>query len=89
MRDVLRPHRLEGPAIERTDGSKDWLVYGVRHREDGPATEDDDLSWFVCGTRLVCCDRSDDFGSSLKLGLGEFRLVRTMSRMIEEYWARR
>ena len=30
-------HRLDGPAIEYTRGSKYWYVNGKRHRLDGPA----------------------------------------------------
>jgi hypothetical protein len=32
-------HRLDGPAIERSDGTKEWWKNGKRHREDGPAIE--------------------------------------------------
>lgn len=30
-------HREDGPAIERTDGTKAWYFEGKLHREDGPA----------------------------------------------------
>ncbi len=30
-------HRLDGPAIEFTDGYKEWWFKGRIHREDGPA----------------------------------------------------
>jgi len=30
-------HRLDGPAIEWTDGGKAWYKNGSRHRLDGPA----------------------------------------------------
>jgi hypothetical protein len=30
-------HRLEGPAIEGVEGSKEWRVNGKLHRLDGPA----------------------------------------------------
>jgi hypothetical protein len=30
-------HRLDGPAIESTDGGKSWYINGELHREDGPA----------------------------------------------------
>lgn len=33
-------HRLDGPAIEYKNGSKEWYKDGVSHREDGPAYED-------------------------------------------------
>jgi hypothetical protein len=32
-------HRLDGPAIEYADGSKDWYQNGKLHRTDGPAVE--------------------------------------------------
>jgi len=30
-------HRLDGPAVEYTNGYKQWCINGVLHREDGPA----------------------------------------------------
>ena len=40
-------HREDGPAIEYSDGSKEWLINGNHHREDGPAIEwyDGDVEW--------------------------------------------
>ena len=32
-------HRLDGPAFISYDGSKQWIVEGKTHREDGPAVE--------------------------------------------------
>lgn len=32
-------HRSDGPAVEYTDGSKEWCVDGKQHRLDGPAIE--------------------------------------------------
>jgi len=32
-------HRLDGPAIEYSDGSKEWYQNGKLHRLDGPAYE--------------------------------------------------
>ena len=34
-----RIHREDGPAVEYADGTKVWLINGLRHREDGPAVE--------------------------------------------------
>ena len=44
-------HRLDGPAIERNDGNKEWWVEGKRHRLDGPAIEysDGHKEWWVDG----------------------------------------
>ena len=44
-------HRLDGPAIEWADGSKEWWVDGKRHRLDGPAVEwaDGGKVWWVDG----------------------------------------
>ena len=30
-------HRIDGPAVEYTNGSKYWFVEGKYHRLDGPA----------------------------------------------------
>ena len=43
-------HREEGPAIIWPDGYKEWIVYGLKHRIDGPAItsevpEEDDEWW--------------------------------------------
>ena len=32
-------HRLDGPALEYSNGDKFWFLYGKRHRTDGPAIE--------------------------------------------------
>ena len=47
------PHRLDGPAIEWSDGTKEWCIDGKRHRLDGPAIEyaDGTKHWLVDGKR--------------------------------------
>jgi hypothetical protein len=44
-------HRLDGPAIECTDGIKYWYQNGLRHRLDGPAIEftNGGKEWWVNG----------------------------------------
>lgn len=44
-------HRLDGPAIERADGRKEWWINGKRHRVDGPAVHNPSglKSWWVNG----------------------------------------
>jgi len=44
-------HRLDGPAIEYTDGIKYWYQNGLRHRLDGPAIEfpNGGKEWWVNG----------------------------------------
>ncbi len=46
-------HREDGPAIERTNGDREWYRNGKRHREDGPAIEDEDgdRKWYRNGER--------------------------------------
>ena len=48
-------HRLDGPAVERADGSKDWWVDGKRHRTDGPAVEriNGSKEWYIDGIELT------------------------------------
>ena len=49
MEGVL--HRIDGPAVEGSDGNKSWWVNGKLHRVDGPAVESPDgsKSWWVKG----------------------------------------
>ena len=47
-------HRVDGPAIEYTDGEKHWFLNGERHRIDGPAVEhiNGSCHWYVNGMKL-------------------------------------
>jgi hypothetical protein len=49
--DIVRHHRIDGPAIIFPSGRKCWIQYGRKHREDGPAIEDDVAGpeWWVQG----------------------------------------
>lgn len=42
-------HRLDGPAIEYSDGDKYWYINNKRHRLDGPAVEwsDGTKYWYI------------------------------------------
>ena len=44
-------HRLDGPAVEYADGTREWHVEGPLHRLDGPAIEHPDGSrfWYING----------------------------------------
>ena len=46
-------HRIHGPAIEYSSGSRDWYQNGRRHRVAGPAVEhpDGSKSWYQNGQR--------------------------------------
>ena len=41
-------HRIDGPAIEYSDGTKEWYKMGKLHRIDGPAVECSDGAKFWC-----------------------------------------
>lgn len=47
-------HREDGPAVERSNGSREWFLDGQRHREDGPAIEyhDGTHEWYLDGKLL-------------------------------------
>jgi hypothetical protein len=51
-------HRVDGPAIEYSDGSKSWYLNGKLHREDGPAYEDVNgtKEWYVDNEQIFCKD---------------------------------
>ena len=46
-------HREDGPAIEYTNGYKEWFIDGKLHREDGPAVEYTNgyKEWYINGKR--------------------------------------
>ena len=46
-------HRIGGPAVEYTNGRKEWYQNGQRHRTDGPAVENANGSkfWYQNGQR--------------------------------------
>jgi hypothetical protein len=48
-------HRIDGPAVEWTNGHKSWYLNGIRHRTDGPAMEYTDGSkyWYLHGTQYT------------------------------------
>jgi len=47
-------HRDDGPAVEYSNGRKEWWIDGKRHREDGPAImlSNGDEEWFINGREL-------------------------------------
>ena len=48
-------HRENGPAVEWTNGDKEWYLNGKLHREDGPAVEEanGDKEWWLNGKELT------------------------------------
>jgi len=57
-------HRVDGPAIEETNGSKHWFLNGKRHRVDGSAIEwhDGTKEWYLNGKYLT----EEDFNNTIK-----------------------
>ena len=47
-------HRTDGPAIEWSDGTREWFINGKRHRLDGPAIEcaDGKEAWCINGESI-------------------------------------
>ena len=50
--DMKVLHREDGPAVEYSDGTKEWWVNGKPHRTDGPAVEfhDGHKEWWLNGS---------------------------------------
>lgn len=48
-------HRVYGPAIEYSNGRRDWYQNGQRHRVDGPAVErtNGHCAWYINGKVLT------------------------------------
>lgn len=60
-------HRLDGPAVEWSDGSTEWWYQGLIHRLDGPAIEHSDGSeWWYMGLRFIDVVSVDDFQTKIK-----------------------
>ena len=61
-------HRLDGPAIEYANGSKEWYINGIRHREDGPAIEysDGEKYWYYYG-QWIDCQSQEEFERIINL----------------------
>ena len=70
--DLGQRHRLDGPAVEYTNGSKFWYQNGKYHRLDGPAFEwsDGRCKYYIHGreytelefkffSRVILTDTSD------------------------------
>lgn len=53
-REMKILHRLDGPAVELSNGIKFWYVNGEAHRLDGPAVEYPNgcKSWYINGEKL-------------------------------------
>jgi len=56
-------HRLDGPAVEFSNGNKYWYKHGNLHREDGPAKEyaNGDKCWYLYH---ICYGKNNDFSTS-------------------------
>jgi hypothetical protein len=55
-------HRLDGPAVERSDGTKEWWYNNKLHRLDGPAIEwaQGNKSWYVNDIFIMQIDKRGD-----------------------------
>jgi hypothetical protein len=61
-------HRIGGPAMSMSNGTKVWFLNGNMHRIDGPAFEsfNGDKGWFLSGKELSCTTQ-EQFERLLKL----------------------
>ena len=62
-------HREDGPALEYTDGHKEWLINDKLHREDGPAIiwHDGDEWYYLNGFKYSKEDWEKEI-TKIKLG---------------------
>jgi hypothetical protein len=77
-------HRLDGPAVEWRNGSKEWWVDGFRHRSDGPSIvyTDGHMEWHVIGMR----HREDGPAIIYNDGTMEWFIIDVHYRKKEEYF---
>jgi hypothetical protein len=75
-------HRIDGPAIEYSNGSKAWYQNGKRHRIEGPAIEFNNgyKAWYQNGL----CHRLDgpakEFANGYKLWYHEDKYITDKSQ---------
>ena len=62
-REMKNLHREDGPAVEWSNGTKEWWIDDKRHREDGPAIEyaDGAKSWYINDKHLT----EDEFNARI------------------------
>jgi hypothetical protein len=59
-------HRIDGPAIEYSNGDKSYYQYGVLHREDGPAIDwESSTEWHYKG-KYIPVDNLKEFQSFIR-----------------------
>lgn len=53
-----RLHRVDGPAVETSDGYQAWYRHGILHRDDGPARQfpDGRQQWWINGSLVRSAD---------------------------------
>jgi hypothetical protein len=61
-------HRLDGPAVEYTNGQKLWFSNDMLHRLNGPAIERQDGSkkWYINGVFIFTLDGSDELEDRMR-----------------------
>ena len=61
-------HRIHGPAIECSDGTKRWYKMGKLHRIDGPAVEfeNGDKFWYQMGRQHRIDSPAVEFNNGVK-----------------------
>jgi len=84
-REMTMLHRLDGPAVELSDGDKAWWVDGKRHRLDGPASEyaDGTKAWWVDGKRHRLDGPAIEYDDGTKVWWVDDKLHRTDGPAIE------
>ena len=57
-------HRIDGPAVEYSDGDNYWYQNGQKHRTDGPAIERTNgyKAWYINGRMMS----EDEFNQEVK-----------------------
>jgi len=81
-------HRLDGPAVEHTDGSKFWYKDGELHRIDGPAViYANGVNYWVVDGKELTSKEVDEFKRKLaiKAEIQNHKNNRIDPGMLEDY----
>ena len=77
-----RLHRTDGPAVEYSDGRREWRQHGILHRTDGPAVENANgyCAWWQNGH----LHRTD--GPAIEYAAGAYEWWFNGTQHTEESW---
>ena len=76
-------HRENGPAVEFSNGSKEWFHNGKLHREDGPAVEytNGNKYWYLNNVQYT----ESEFNAKMKKSELDYELLADLKKFADKH----